>query len=99
MPTIASPLSSRRVMRRPASRRSIASGLIRISVRSLGIVSLAGQKGFCELATGQRGFCAAHQGSEFLEEIVAVVRTRGGFGVVLHAERWKISVPQSLDRL
>src|SRR5687767_9809727 len=39
-----------------------------------------------------------HGFEELLEEIVGVVRSGGGFGVVLHGEDRLIRMPESLDR-
>ena len=39
----------------------------------------------------------AHHGDELLEEVVAVVGTRAGLGVVLHREHGQLAVPEALD--
>ena len=38
-----------------------------------------------------------HQRLELVEQVVAIVRTCGGLGVILHAERGDLFVPYSGD--
>src|SRR5262245_56588081 len=64
-------------------------------------VSLAGTDGerIRTAASGEEGRALAHQLAELLEQVAAVVRPRGGLGVILHAEQRVAAVPHPLERL
>lgn len=44
-------------------------------------------------------YSSLHHLQEFSEQVVTVMRTGGGFGMILNSERWKSLVPNAFCRL